>query len=377
MSFYTVRPEEQSVELTFGECRGDCIGEPGLNFAPWPVVTREIVQVTGERTEEIGSGTLRGATDGPDADRRREHRRHHLPDRLERARSGAVPVQPVRPDRDDPGGGGLGDARGRRRGRICRRSSAATAASSARRSQDLVQSTLDGYGSGVNIVRVNLAAGRSARAGDRRLPRGPGRAAGALDRCRTAPTPTPTRRLAAARGQSAQMLQEAESYRAQQVNSATGEASRFSAVLDGIPQGARTSRASGSISRRWRTVLGDVQMILVDTPDGGGQGVVPFLPLNELRRAPATGETAMNRRLPVLLGRPRRAIVVLLLTTIFIVDEREKAMVLQFGQVRPIKEEPGLGVQDPVHPERGLLRRPHPAASRPPRSRSRRSTTAG
>jgi membrane protease subunit HflK len=39
MSFYTVRPEEQAVELTFGECRGDCIGQPGLNFAPWPIVT--------------------------------------------------------------------------------------------------------------------------------------------------------------------------------------------------------------------------------------------------------------------------------------------------------------------------------------------------
>ena len=62
MSFYTVRPEEQSVELTFGECRGDCIGQPGLNFAPWPIVTHEIVQVTRENTEDIGSGTIRGAS---------------------------------------------------------------------------------------------------------------------------------------------------------------------------------------------------------------------------------------------------------------------------------------------------------------------------
>ena len=64
MSFYTVRPEEQSVELTFGECRGDCIGQPGLNFAPWPIVTHEIVQVTRENTEEIGSGTVRGTSAG-------------------------------------------------------------------------------------------------------------------------------------------------------------------------------------------------------------------------------------------------------------------------------------------------------------------------
>jgi membrane protease subunit HflK len=63
-SFYTVRPEEQAVELTFGECRGECIGEPGLNFAPWPIVTREIVQVTRENTVEIGPGTVRGTSAG-------------------------------------------------------------------------------------------------------------------------------------------------------------------------------------------------------------------------------------------------------------------------------------------------------------------------
>ncbi|MDO5658330.1 MAG: protease modulator HflK, partial [Paracoccus sp. (in: a-proteobacteria)] len=53
-SFYTVRPEERSVEFLFGRAVGT--GEPGLNFAPWPVVTREIVQVTGERVTEIGTG---------------------------------------------------------------------------------------------------------------------------------------------------------------------------------------------------------------------------------------------------------------------------------------------------------------------------------
>ena len=52
------------MELTFGECRGDCIGEPGLNFAPWPVVTKEIIPVQLENVEEIGSGTLRGASAG-------------------------------------------------------------------------------------------------------------------------------------------------------------------------------------------------------------------------------------------------------------------------------------------------------------------------
>ena len=53
MSFYTVRPEERSVELFLGEFSS--VGNPGLNFAPWPVITAEIVSVTGERTTDIGA----------------------------------------------------------------------------------------------------------------------------------------------------------------------------------------------------------------------------------------------------------------------------------------------------------------------------------
>lgn len=41
-------------------------------------------------------------------------------------------------------------------------------------------------------------------------------------------------------------------------------------------------------------------------------------------------------------------VVVGLLSSIFIVDEREKALVLQFGQIVTVKEEPGLGFKIPV-----------------------------
>ena len=37
-----------------------------------------------------------------------------------------------------------------------------------------------------------------------------------------------------------------------------------------------------------------------------------------------------------------------LLSSIFIVDEREKALVLQFGQIRSVKEDPGLAFKIPV-----------------------------
>ncbi|OWU85199.1 protease [Oceanicola sp. 22II-s10i] len=40
--------------------------------------------------------------------------------------------------------------------------------------------------------------------------------------------------------------------------------------------------------------------------------------------------------------------LVVLFSSIFIVDEREKALVLQFGQIRQVREEPGLGFKMPI-----------------------------
>lgn len=286
MSFYTVRPEEQAVELTFGECRGDCIGEPGLNFAPWPVVTREIVQVTGERTEEIGSGTLRGTSAGlmltGDENivditfqtvwnvRDPAQFLFNLSD--PRATIEAVSESAMREvvSRSD-----LSPILSRDRGVI------------SQEVQSLIQATLDEYGSGVNIVRVNfdqadppeqvIDAFREVQAARQERSTLQNRADAYANE-----------RLAAARGQSAQLLQESESYRAQQVNSAQGEASRFNAVLAEYVKAPDVTRKRLYLETM-EGVLGDVQMFLVDTPNANGQGVVPFLPLNELRRPPAGG----------------------------------------------------------------------------------------
>ncbi|MEM9524803.1 MAG: protease modulator HflK, partial [Pseudomonadota bacterium] len=57
-SLYTIRPEEQSVELFLGEY--SATGNPGLNFAPWPLITAEVIPVTRERTEDIGVGRSNG-----------------------------------------------------------------------------------------------------------------------------------------------------------------------------------------------------------------------------------------------------------------------------------------------------------------------------
>ena len=50
-----MKPEEKSIELLLGEYYRT--GESGLNFAPWPVVTAEVLTVTRENTEDIGVGS--------------------------------------------------------------------------------------------------------------------------------------------------------------------------------------------------------------------------------------------------------------------------------------------------------------------------------
>lgn len=54
----------------------------------------------------------------------------------------------------------------------------------------------------------------------------------------------------------------------------------------------------------------------------------------------------MNRASMILPGVVIVAAVAL--SSVFIVDEREKALVLQFGQVRAVKEDPGLGFKIPL-----------------------------
>ena len=121
--------------------------------------------------------------------------------------------------------------------------------------QELIQATLDEYGSGVNIVRVNfdkadppqevIDAFREVQAARQERSTLQNRADAYANQT-----------LAAARGNAAQTLQEAEGYRAQVVNAAQGEASRFTAVLAGVRQGARgdaqaaLSRDDGERARR-------------------------------------------------------------------------------------------------------------------------------
>ncbi len=279
-SVYSVRPEQRSVELFLGEFSS--IGEPGLNFAPWPFITHEIVEVTRQRTVTIGAGgrgddglMLTGDENIVDIDFEVVWNISDPAQYLFNLRNPEATIDAVAESamREVISRSELAPVLNRDRGVI------------ADEVKSLVQSTLDTYDSGVNIVRLNfdradpprevIDAFRDVQAAEQER-----------DRFENEADAYANRRLAEARGRAAELLQQSEAYRAQVVNEATGEASRFIAVYDEYAKAQDVTRKRLYLETLER-VLGGVDKIIIDENVGGGesggQGVVPYLPLNELR----------------------------------------------------------------------------------------------
>ncbi|ABN77105.1 FtsH protease activity modulator HflK [Cereibacter sphaeroides] len=280
MSFYTVRPEERSVELFLGEF--SAIGNPGLNFAPWPFVTAEVVQVTGERTTDIGTGR------GGDTDSGLMLTRDqnivdiefqvvwNISDPAQFLFNLADPADTIRAVsesamRDIIARSELSPILNRDRGIIASDLLAA------------VQTTLDSYQAGINVVRVNfdkadppqevIDSFREVQAAQQER-----------DRLEKEADAYANRVTAAARGEAARLTEQAEGYRAEVVNNAEGEASRFNSVYEEYVKAPDVTRRRMYLETMEK-VLGSMDKVILDGVQGeGGSGVVPYLPLNELGR---------------------------------------------------------------------------------------------
>ena len=83
-----------------------------------------------------------------------------------------------------------------------------------------------------------------------------------------------------ARGEAAKILQEAEAYKKQVVAAAEGEASRFVAIYNEYAK-AKTVTQERMYLETMEKVLADIDKVIIDK--NSGAGVVPYLPLPELR----------------------------------------------------------------------------------------------
>ena len=295
-STYRVETQEQSIELFLGEFSG--IGTEGLNFAPWPLVKAEVFDVTTNRTESLGVSRGAGDNDGlmlttdenivdidfqvvwniKDAEQFKFSLRD--PDASVRAISESAMREVIAQSE-------LAPILNRDRGLVEEQVKA------------LIQDTLDNRNTGISVVRVNVnkvdppsrtvvvtaADGSTSTVSVVDAFRDVQAAEQERDRLERQADAYANQKVAEARGESAKLLEAAEGYRAREVNGAIGEASRFEAVLTEYTAAPNVTRKRLYLETMEK-VFGQVdKIILEDNGEGGGQGVVPYLPLNELRRS--------------------------------------------------------------------------------------------
>jgi modulator of FtsH protease HflK len=150
--------------------------------------------------------------------------------------------------------------------------------------RDLVQKTLDQYKAGVTVSQVQLLkveapaqvidAFRDVQAAQADQER-------AQNEART----YAGRAVPEARGRGAQISQAAEAYREQTVAEAIGQTARFSKIYEEYKKAPDVTRQRLYLETMER-LFGGTDKIILDSSGQGGSGVVPYLPLPELRNRP-------------------------------------------------------------------------------------------
>jgi len=150
---------------------------------------------------------------------------------------------------------------------------------------ELMQKTLDSYGAGIEVTQVQMQkvdppsqvidAFRDVQA-----------ARADLERAQNEAQTYANRVVPEARGRAAQIQQSAEAYREQTVAEARGQASRFTQVYEQYKKAPDVTRERLYLETMERIFSGTDKIIL----DQSGGGVVPYLPLTEMRRAPAPAQ---------------------------------------------------------------------------------------
>ena len=98
--------------------------------------------------------------------------------------------------------------------------------------------------------------------------------------------------LPRARGEAQRMIQEAQGYRERLKNEAEGEAQRFIQVYDAYRQNPEVARRRMYLETM-QNVFSSIDKVIMDQ---GAGGVVPYLPLDQLRSGSGSGRTATGNQ---------------------------------------------------------------------------------
>lgn len=275
-SVYTIAPQEVGVKLQFGKPVGT--SEPGLHFLLWPVETVERVTVTENRTEIGSVGTTRQTNDGQmlSGDQNIVDVKFSV---LWSVSDPAAFLFNVR-DPDDMvraiGESAMREVVGRRPAQDIFRDDRAGISTDV---LQIARTIADGYKMGVNISQITIEqAAPPAEVAD--AFNEVQRAEQDEDRFQEEARSYANTLLGGARGQAAQIREDAAAYKTRVVQEAQGEAARFLSIYQQYAKAPDVTRKRMYLETM-EEVLGGSDKVVVEQ----GNGVVPYLPLPEIKSA--------------------------------------------------------------------------------------------
>ncbi len=282
---YTVQPDEQAVELRFGEPKQELAG-PGLHFRFWPIETVERA-VVNERLVTVGGGARDTTNSGLmlSGDQNIVNVAFSVAYRVSDPQAFLFNVV----DADDMlrriAESAMREAVGRRPAQDIFRDDRQGIAESVR---GIVQASLDGYGSGLTVNAISIEDASPPREVADAFEEVQ-RAEQDEDRFVEQANGYSNQKLGQARGQGAQIQEEAAAYKNRVVQEAQGEAQRFISVYNEYVKAPDVTRQRLYLETMEK-VLGGSQKVITD--GGSTQGVVPYLPLPTLQNQPAAAPAA-------------------------------------------------------------------------------------
>ena len=283
---YTIAPNEIGVELLFGEPK-DEFSNPGLHFHWWPIERIERASTTENQTR-VGSTGSSTREDGLmlSGDQNIVNMGFSILWRVSDPRLYLFDVR----DPDDMvrqvSESAMREVVGRRTAQDVFRDDRTGIALEV---QQITQGILDSYNVGVTISNISIEnvapPVEVADAFDEVQ-----RALQDEDRFQEEARQYANTLLGSARGQAAAIREEAAAYRDRVVNEAEGQAARFVAVYNEYRNAPEVTRQRIFIETIQEVLAGTEKVLL----EGGaqGSGVIPYLPLPELRATPSSNPAA-------------------------------------------------------------------------------------
>jgi membrane protease subunit HflK len=274
-SIYTVQPDERGVELRFGRPK-DQISMPGLHYHFWPFESVEIVKVT-EQQQNIGAprGSNSNAGWMLTGDQNIVNVQFSVLFTVTDPKAYLFNLETPAATLQQVAESAMREIVGRRPAQDIFRDNRESVSTEVR---NIIQGTMDTYGSGISINAVPIedaAPPREVADAFEEVQR----AEQDEDRFVEEANQYSNQKLGQARGQGAQVREEASAYKDRVVNEAQGEAQRFISIYEQYANAPEVTRRRIFLETMEAVLKSSNKIILDDK-----QGVVPYLPLNEINR---------------------------------------------------------------------------------------------